>query len=146
MSSGTLGRTGLVGSLGRKTTGNMVIYGTEFVAMGQGAGTFFSKLTGGNNQSVTDNRFSDVMPYAGKFTEFRMRQDGAYRGDIFLQKNGVDTLLGFDNPVTNNTIQKIVAEVPFVAGDVFRFRMTVITFISFRDVNTVLFGGLNVTN
>lgn len=140
----SLGDIGLVGGLKSKSIANMVIYGTEFTATAN-VGDQFQKLAGGN-QAVNDNRHSDVMPYSGKFMEMRLFiHAGAWVGNIFLQKNNVDTVLGFTNAVGDNTLQKIKADVPFVAGDVFRYRMNRSAQVSFREFYTLLFGGLDVT-
>jgi len=121
----------------------MVIYGTEFTATTQ-VGNQFQKLCG-TGQAVNDNRHSDVMPYSGKFQELRLFiHAGAWVGTLALQKNNVDTVLQITNAVGNNTLQKIKADVPFVAGDVFRYRMIRSAQVSFREFYTMLFGGLDV--
>ena len=122
----------------------MVIFGNEFTATTQ-VGNQFQKLCG-TGQISNDNRHSDVMPYSGKFTQLRLFISvGAWVGTLALQKNNVDTVLQITNAVGNNTLQKITADVEFIAGDVFRYRMIRSAQVSFRDFYTLLFGGLNVT-
>jgi len=122
----------------------MIIYGTEFSAT-TNVGNQFQKMSGGG-QALNDNRHSDVMPYSGKFMELRLFiHAGAWVGTLALQKNNVDTALQITNAVGNNTLQKIKVDVPFVAGDVFRYRMIRSAQVSFREFYTFLIGGLNVT-
>jgi len=141
----SLGRVGLVGELGRRTTANLVFYGNVTTNVGN-AGTTFGKLSGGNDFGTAAGRYDDVMPYAGSFKKFLYKSDNLWRGVITLQKNGVDTIftLSFDPP--SAAIKSIKGNIPFVAGDVFRFKYVTTGIGGFRSQYWTLFGGLNVTN
>lgn len=144
--SGSLGDIGLIGKLGRKSVANIAIICSDNVCFGD-VGFNTSPLSK-TNFSVNDGDGSNIpMPYAGKFTEFRFRNNSNWRGQMVLQKNNVDTdlkieILGFTDP----TPQKVIANVPFVAGDLFRYTINTLTIATTTMVFAMLFGGFEVTN
>lgn len=146
-SLGSLGDIGITGRLGKKTVGNIALYNTSISALGNTTGAKTLPISGSNSDLDNDDSSNHVMPYAGKFTELRFQQDTSFRGTFVLQKNNVDTALiivitGFDD----HTLKKIVATVPFVAGDLFRFRAQVDTTGSSNAMFALLFGGFDITN
>jgi len=141
----SLGRIGVVGVLGRRTTGNFAFVSPNTGAIGVSGGAHFGKITGGNDFGTDARRYNDVMPYSGKFTELRtFDEQGLVRCIQTLQKNNVNTVLTTDNDPPARVIRKIVADVPFVAGDLFRFRYDVLTIGSPRRWFHILFGGFDV--
>lgn len=146
--SGSLGDIGITGRIGKKTVANIAILNdanSVFAAPIAGDATCPLSKTSFN---VDDGDGSNIpMPYAGKFTEFRLRHQTSWRGTFVLQKNNVDTalsitILGFDD----HTPKKVIANVPFVAGDLFRYRVDTLTGGTISLIFAILFGGFEVTN
>lgn len=144
--SGSLGDIGITGRIGRKTVANIIILNSDNVAFSSPSAST-SPLSKTNFNANDGDGANISMPYAGKFTELRLRHNTSWRGTFVLQKNNVDTaliieILGFDD----HALKKIVTNVPFVAGDLFRYRVNTLTGGTITEVWAMLFGGFEVTN
>lgn len=124
----------------------MVIYSTSNSQFGT-SGLQKLKLSTGSIAPENSNKSNDAMPYDGKFTEFRFLQRQNWKGTITLQKNNVDTALSITITENNdNVVKKVKANVPFVAGDTFRYNVNTTAIGGADETYMLLFGGLNVTN
>ena len=146
--TGNLGDIGLIGRLGRNTVANIIILKSDDVVFSSPIGGDATTPLSKTNFNDDDGDGSNIpMPYNGKFTELRLRHQTSWRGTLELQKNNIATplsitILGFDD----HTPKKIVVNVPFVAGDLFKYRIDTLTGGTITLIFVALLGGFEVTN
>jgi len=135
----SLGRVGLVGGLGKKTIANVAIWGSTFPVLTVAGGT--APISRGTLQ-VFGNGSDHAMPHDGKFQEFRFLQMVNWKGTVTLQKNGVDTAMTVTISANNdNAIKKVLVDVPFLKGDLFRYNTSTGGIAAFNRVYMFLIGG-----
>jgi len=143
----SLGRIGLVGSLGKKTNGNIALWNSDLIQCGA-IGTRTSSLAITSNGVNNDDRDNIPMPLDGEFNQLYFKQGGGatgWLGLFSLQKNNITTGLEIDNlGASVQTIQKITVKVPFVAGDLFRWRTVTNRIAGARLCRILLLGGFKV--
>jgi len=144
----SLGRVGLVGSLGKKTNANIVFWANDVINFGF-AGVSDVTFAGTANLNASDDRFNLVMPYSGKFLQLLTFQQSPNNGlfTLTLMKNNIATALLIDNssdPAILDTPIKTTVSIPFIQGDLFKLRFNVNRTDSSNLFGYTLLGGFDV--